>query len=92
MFDSAFRTLFLSTPARLSLEDKQLCIAQKDKESVKIPLVDILYVMLESHQITLTNALLNAFEQYKIVVFTCDESHLPSPAVPQDCPSEHPQG
>lgn len=78
MFDSAFRTLFLSTPARLSLEDKHLCIAQKNKESVKIPLVDILCVMLESHQITLTNALLNAFAQYKIFVFTCDESHLPS--------------
>ena len=78
MFDSAFRTLFLSTPARLSLEDKHLCIAQKDKESVKIPLVDILCVMLESHQITLTNALLNALAQHKIVVFTCDESHLPS--------------
>lgn len=78
MFDSAFRTLFLSTPARLSLEDKHLCIAQRDKESVKIPLVDILCVMLESHQITLTNALLNAFALHKIVVFTCDESHLPS--------------
>lgn len=78
MFDSAFRTLFLSTPAYLSLQDKHLCIAQKDKESVKIPLVDILCVMLESHQITLTNALLNAFALHKIVVFTCDESHLPS--------------
>ena len=78
MFDSAFRTLFLSTPARLSLEDKHLCIAQKDKESVKIPLVDILCVMLESHRSTLTNALLNAFALHKIVVFTCDESHLPS--------------
>ncbi|WP_301008237.1 type II CRISPR-associated endonuclease Cas1 [Helicobacter sp. UBA3407] len=78
MFDSAFRTLFLSTPAYLSLEDKHLCIAQKDKESVKIPLVDILCVMLESHQITLTNALLNAFALHKIVVFTCDECHLPS--------------
>ena len=78
MFDAAFRTLFLSTPAYLSLQDKHLCIGQKDKESVKIPLVDILCVMLESHQITLTNALLNAFALHKIVVFTCDESHLPS--------------
>ena len=78
MFDAAFRTLFLSTPAYLSLQDKHLCIAQKDKESVKIPLVDILCVMLESHQVTLTNALLNAFALHKIVVFTCDESHLPS--------------
>lgn len=78
MFDAAFRTLFLSTPAYLSLQDKHLCIAQKDKESVKIPLVDILCVILESHQITLTNALLNAFALHKIVVFTCDESHLPS--------------
>ena len=59
MFDAAFRTLFLSTPAYYSLQD-------------------ILCVMLESHQITLTNALLNAFALHKIVVFTCDESHLPS--------------
>lgn len=78
MFDSAFRTLFLSTPARLSLLDKHLCITQKDKENVRIPLSDILCIILESPQITLTNALLNALAQYKIICYTCDSSHLPS--------------
>lgn len=78
MFDSAFRTLFLSTPARLSLAERHLCIAQEDKEKVKIPLVDILCIIAESPQITLTNALLDALASHKIVLYTCDSSHLPS--------------
>ena len=78
MFDSAFRTLFLSTPAKLRLADKHLCITQEGKETVKIPLSDILCVIAESHQITLTNALLDAFALNKIVLYTCDNSHLPS--------------
>ncbi len=78
MFDSAFRTLFLSTPAKLRLVDKHMCITQEDKEDVKIPLSDILCVIAESHQITLTNALLDAFALNKIILFTCDKSHLPS--------------
>lgn len=78
MFDSAFRTLFLSTPAKLKLADKHLCIAQEGKETAKIPLSDILCVIAESHQITLTNALLDAFASSKIVLYTCDSSHLPS--------------
>lgn len=78
MFDSAFRTLFLSTPAKLNLEDRHLCITQEGKEPVKIPLSDILCVIAESHQIIFTNALLDALAQYRIVCYTCDSSHLPS--------------
>lgn len=78
MFDSAFRTLFLSTPAKLKLADKHLCITQEDEETVKIPLSDILCVIAESHQIMFTNALLDAFASSKIVLYTCDSSHLPS--------------
>ncbi|TLD85072.1 type II CRISPR-associated endonuclease Cas1 [Helicobacter sp. MIT 11-5569] len=78
MFDSAFRTLFLSTPAKLSLLDNHLCIAQDKKDKVKIPLSDILCLILESPQITLTNALLNALALHKIIFYTCDNAHLPS--------------
>lgn len=78
MFDSAFRTLFLSTPAKLSLLDNHLCIAQDNKDKVKIPLSDILCLILESPQITLTNVLLDALAQYKIIFYTCDHTHLPS--------------
>lgn len=78
MFDSAFRTLFLSTPAKLSLLDNHLCITQDKQDKVKIPLSDILCLILESPQITLTNALLNALAQHKIIFYTCDNAHLPS--------------
>ena len=78
MFDSAFRTLFLSTPARLSLYQKHLCVAQEAKDALKIPLDDILCLILESPQITLTNVLLDALAQAKIICYTCDSSHLPS--------------
>lgn len=98
MFDSAFRTLFLSNPARLSLKSNNLRIglmgescldsqtAPKHQESYKsdkkdeitIPLSDILCIIIESRQITLSSSLLNAFAQHKILVFICDDAHLPS--------------
>ncbi|OBV29709.1 hypothetical protein BA723_04220 [Helicobacter sp. CLO-3] len=77
MFDSAFRTLFLSTKAHLSLNNKRLIIAQDDAK-VAIPLGDILCVIIESRQITLSSALLDAFAGRNIVAFVCDESHMPS--------------
>lgn len=77
MYDRAFRTLFLVNPARLSLEQNHLKIALKNSDEVKIALSDILCVVLESTQITLSVALLEAFALNKILVFSCDKYHLP---------------
>ncbi len=87
MFESAFRSLFFSNPATLSLKNKNLVVQKSHNNTKKstnsnptitIPLNDILCIVLESHQITITSALLNALALQKITVFCCDSSHLPS--------------
>ena len=48
------------------------------RDEVAIPLADIACIILESPQITLTSALLDALTTHKVAVFSCDSSHLPS--------------
>lgn len=78
MFDPAFRTLFFTTKAKLSIKNKHILINRDNKEDITIPLSDIMCIILESNQITITTALLSAIAKYKIVVYVCDETHLPN--------------
>ena len=60
-------------------DDTQYTPYKSDKrDEVAIPLSDIAYIILESPQITLTSALLDALATHKVAVFSCDSSHLPS--------------
>ena len=60
-------------------DDTQYTPYKSDKrDEVAIPLSDIAYIILESPQITLTSALLDALATHKVTVFSCDSSHLPS--------------
>lgn len=43
-----------------------------------VPIEDIGVVLLENHQITITNALLSALMENQCMVIVCDEKHLPS--------------
>lgn len=76
MFDEAFRTLFMSKPTKLSHKNNSLVI--QDKEEVLIPLRDIHTIIIDTPQITLTASLMKEFAKYKILVFFCDDSHLPN--------------
>ncbi|CBG39288.1 type II CRISPR-associated endonuclease Cas1 [Helicobacter mustelae] len=76
MFDEAFRTLFMSKPAKLSHKNNNLII--HGKEDIGIPLRDIHTIVIDTPQITLTSSLMKELAQYKILVFFCDDSHLPS--------------
>ncbi len=82
------RTLYFGNPAYLSLKLKQLVIrkpAEKGEmpdadgtEVVKtIPVEDVGLVVLDSPQITLTNALMEALLENNCAVVTCDSLHLP---------------
>lgn len=78
MYDVAFRTLFIEKSAKLRLKDKHIYIEQKDENFVCIPLSDVLCVMLESREVTLSTALLSALAEHKIICFVCDRGHLPN--------------
>lgn len=76
------RTLLFSNPARLSLRNKQLVINLegengKPPQELTRPIEDIGVVIIESHCVTLTSALLSALLSKNVAVITCDKSHLP---------------
>ena len=76
-FDEAFKSVVIANNANLSLKQNHLHIAQADNEA-NLYLKDLSFIILESPQITLTSALLSAVAKHKIVLLTCDESHLPN--------------
>ncbi len=82
------RTLYFGNPAYLSLKLRQLVIRKPavkgdmigpdGSDMVKtIPIEDIGVVVLDSPQITLTNALMEALLENNCAVVTCDSQHLP---------------
>lgn len=73
-FDEAFRSVLVSSEAKLSLQANHLVLKQTNKEA-KLFLKDIHFVILESPQILITSALLSAFAKHNIILLTCDESH-----------------
>lgn len=76
-FDEAFKSVIIANDAKLSLKQNHLHIFQSDNEA-NLYLKDLAFIILESPQITLTSALLSAVADSKIVLLTCDESHLPN--------------
>ena len=72
----SWRSLFISRPARLSIRNYQLEIEQEG-EKVQVPLEDIGLILIESPQVNLTAKLLARLGEEKILLFFCDDKHLP---------------
>ncbi len=70
-----YRNIFISSPSKLSVKNNQLMVT-KD-EIYSFPLEDISTIMLESRQINLSSAVLSRFAKEGILVYLCDEKHLP---------------
>lgn len=69
-------SVFISNPAKLSVRQNQLVIAQE--REVTIPIEDVSSLMLESRAVTLTAAALQTLADSGVTVFFCDETHLPA--------------
>ena len=76
------RVLAFTTPAYLSLRQKQMVIrvnADIDKALERTdPIEDIGVVVLDHQQITITQALLDALLSNNVAIITCDTRHLPT--------------
>lgn len=76
------KTLCFSNAAKLSLYLGQLVIELTDDSGeirrITRPIEDIGLIVLESHFITLTSALLSALMDNNVAVITCDAKHMPS--------------
>lgn len=73
----AWRGLHLTRPARLSLADGQIVVAQDDGD-VRLPLEDVAWIVLDTPQTTLTGSLLSACMTAGIALVVSDEKHTPS--------------
>lgn len=78
MFDEAYRTLFLSKPAKLSHKNNNLFLYLQGRDPVFIPLKDIHTLVIDTPQVSLSSSLLEVFARHQIIVFISDDSHLPS--------------
>ncbi len=74
------RTLFFSTPVRLSLKDNQLVFYLKEAPDEKrtIPIEDIGYIVLENQMISITMPLMNALTENNVAVIICNGAGMPN--------------
>ena len=70
-----WRSILISKPARLSLQQRHLLIEQD--EAIPVPLEDIAVIVVEAREVVLTAPLLSALAQYGVTLLTCDEQFLP---------------
>ena len=72
-----WRVVSISRPARLALEHHQLCVSVED-ETHRVPVEDLLAVILDNPQIRLSGRLLAEIVNAGAVVITGDEAHMPN--------------
>ena len=71
----SWKSIIFSNPAKLYVKNRQL-VCETD-EIVTIPVEDISTIILDNHQISITNYFLSMCAEYNITVFTCDIKHKP---------------
>lgn len=74
------RTLFFSTPYRLSLRNGQIVVATHEMPDMEqtIPIEDVGFVVLEHQQTSITLPLLNALSDHNVAVIFCGENRMPN--------------
>lgn len=72
----SFRTVIITKESKLSLRMNHLIV--KGDELYKIPLQEILCLVIENPSVSITGHLLNALSENKIITLLCDKKHLPS--------------
>lgn len=72
------RTLLFASRGSLRLHYQQLVWQNEAGEEASIPIEDIGFLILESPQITLTTALLQALSNANVATIVCDETHHPT--------------
>lgn len=73
----SWRTLFIATPARLSLKQNSVLVETHGDAPVTVPMEDIASVVIESPQVTLTAPLLSEMSKNGASLVVCDEKHIP---------------
>ena len=75
------RTLYFGNPAYLRTENRQLVVnspgGAREIPPVKVPIEDIGVVVLDSHQLTITQSAMSMLLDNNVALIACNERHLP---------------
>ena len=74
------RSLVFSSPASLSLKDRQLVVSLKEApdEKITVPIEDIGIVMIDNQMVSITIPLLNHLADNNVMVVICNSKGMPS--------------
>lgn len=73
----AFRNIYIENDVQMKIKNEQLVIKKEELEST-IPLEDINSICIESQRSNITTYALRKFIEHDIIVYVCDEKHLPT--------------
>lgn len=73
----AFRNIYIQNDVYIKIKNEQLVIQKESKEHT-IPLEDINSICIESQRTSVTTYALQKFIENDIVVYICDNKHLPT--------------
>lgn len=73
----AFRNIYIENDVHLKIKNEQLVVT-KDEEVYTIPLEDISSICIASQKTVVTTYALRKFIEHDIIVYVCDEKHLPT--------------
>lgn len=73
------RTIYIGNPAYLKLKDRQLKVIDPESEEEKgsVPVEDMVVLMLDNYQITISHQLMVALQGNNVALVSCDAHHLP---------------
>lgn len=73
-----YRSIIISKPSKISLKNHNFLYSPHNGEDIMVPIIDISVIILETHQVTITSALLSRMADENILVFSCDKKHTPN--------------
>ncbi len=72
------RTLYFSSPCRLSLKNEQLIVESLKTGAIKSsPIEDLGFILIEDQQVSISIPALNALSENNCSVVFCDKKHMP---------------
>lgn len=73
-----YRTIVISKASKISLKNNNFLYSPINDKSMSLPINDISVIILETHQVNITSALLSKLASKNVLVFSCDSSHIPN--------------
>lgn len=73
-----WRTVIISKPSKISLKNHNFLYSPIDEQEITVPIIDISVIILETHQVVITSALLSRMAEENILIFSCDKKHTPN--------------